>query len=606
LSLNTGLWSKDGVTFVSGPGNVTLNDQVYLRHTASGSGTTQTNQTLTIGTVSDTFTSTTIAASGVVDLGINSSFMNNWGEDQPLANVFHQGRTTSGVAIAVDSKNQPTEDFGIYIYEGDAPGGGAGGGGGAQTGVHTGRFTGQATITGNIPIDSQSYDSGANQTTFQFTTTAAVTTSLSFANTKRLPADPPGTGITDVEIMRPGTTFGDYLNPLFVQGMQSFSHVRFGPNWDGFTYETGSTSWASRPKPDGLWDLDPNGEGQGGAWESCIKLCNELNIDLWVCLPANATSDYIQKFSQLILYGSNGVDPYTSVQASPEWPALNSNLAVYIELGNEIWNGTSPYGFISNEWQAIATTDFGLGLYDYGYASYTDADVLRHQMQGRKHVDMVNDIRAVVPDNLMNTRVRPVLMGQDGYAYRGLIALSYIMCVHGGHDWKTAFSGTWNENFPGRFNPDVPLLTPEDNTSTNTFGNVSRPISYWVYGYGVAPYLDGQSEVDLLASLSAAQARMQIQCFDIAQNEAGVVPMCYEGGINNTPLSNQKNFTDEFQYQPLYNLLDWWLNTKGGGPFANFALVGGAENWGQYPDHTRQDPATYPKIRACRQIAGLD
>jgi hypothetical protein len=58
------LWSKDGVTFVSGPGNVTLNDQIYLRHTASGANSTQTNQTLTIGGVQGTFTSTTQASAG--------------------------------------------------------------------------------------------------------------------------------------------------------------------------------------------------------------------------------------------------------------------------------------------------------------------------------------------------------------------------------------------------------------------------------------------------------------------------------------------------------------------------------------------------------------
>jgi hypothetical protein len=72
LSLDTGLWSKDGVNFVSGPGNVTLNDQVYLQHTSSDLNSTPTTQTLTIGGVQDTtFTTTTIAGgAGPADLTV--------------------------------------------------------------------------------------------------------------------------------------------------------------------------------------------------------------------------------------------------------------------------------------------------------------------------------------------------------------------------------------------------------------------------------------------------------------------------------------------------------------------------------------------------------
>jgi hypothetical protein len=89
FSLDTGLWSKDGVTFVSGPGNVTLNDQIYLRHTASGSGTTQTSQTLTIGGVQATFTTTTQVAPGAFDMtiGLNFYWPQFWANCNPWANL---------------------------------------------------------------------------------------------------------------------------------------------------------------------------------------------------------------------------------------------------------------------------------------------------------------------------------------------------------------------------------------------------------------------------------------------------------------------------------------------------------------------------------------
>ncbi len=51
-----------------------------------------------------------------------------------------------------------------------------------------------------------------------------------------------------------------------------------------------------------------------------------------------------QNLANLIKYGSDGVNPYTSPQSNPVYPGLNPNLRVYIEWSNEIWNWAFTQG----------------------------------------------------------------------------------------------------------------------------------------------------------------------------------------------------------------------------------------------------------------------
>ena len=83
---------------------------------------------------------------------------------------------------------------------------------------------------------------------------------------------------------------------------------------------------------------DRHRRGAGVPWEVCVALANETGKDLYINIPSNASIEYIDNLADLFAYGSNGVNPYTSPQANPVWPPLNSNLKVYIEFSNEIWN----------------------------------------------------------------------------------------------------------------------------------------------------------------------------------------------------------------------------------------------------------------------------
>ena len=62
ISITSGTYSISGGAYTSTAGTVTNGQTVTVRHTSSASNSTSTNTTLTIGGVSDVFTSTTVAA----------------------------------------------------------------------------------------------------------------------------------------------------------------------------------------------------------------------------------------------------------------------------------------------------------------------------------------------------------------------------------------------------------------------------------------------------------------------------------------------------------------------------------------------------------------
>src|SRR6185369_7683494 len=65
ISVTGGTYSINSGSFTSSPGTVVNGDQIRAQHTSSASYSTATNTAVTIGGVSDTFTSTTLAASTV-------------------------------------------------------------------------------------------------------------------------------------------------------------------------------------------------------------------------------------------------------------------------------------------------------------------------------------------------------------------------------------------------------------------------------------------------------------------------------------------------------------------------------------------------------------
>ena len=86
-----------------------------------------------------------------------------------------------------------------------------------------------------------------------------------------------------------------------------------------------------------------------------MALANETGKDLYINIPLMPRIAYIDNLADLFAFGSDGVTPYTSPQANPVWAPLNSNLKVYIEFSNEIWNwGFTQAGTGGNGWMQPA------------------------------------------------------------------------------------------------------------------------------------------------------------------------------------------------------------------------------------------------------------
>jgi Putative Ig domain len=141
----------------------------------------------------------------------------------------------------------------------------------------------------------------------------------------------------------------------------------------GITNNSPVRDWSDRRLPAHVFPtsvLNPRDatDGRGGfalinqptgiPYEHMVALCNQTGKNLWLNIPHLASADCITRLAKLIKFGSDGVEPYSSVQANPVWPPLDPSLKVFIEYSNEIWNaGTFGQGvWAIGEAAALGTT----------------------------------------------------------------------------------------------------------------------------------------------------------------------------------------------------------------------------------------------------------
>lgn len=159
---------------------------------------------------------------------------------------------------------------------------------------------------------------------------------------------------------------GQLFHPLLLERIADadWGFLRF-MDW-GATNASPQQNWSDRRKPSHIFmngiitarapaaGSDPNRE-TGVAYEHMVALCNATGRNLWINIPHLATGEYITRLAQLIRFGSNGSEPYTSANPNAEFPPLNANLKVYVEFSNEIWS--NGFAFPQGNWaqdQAIA------------------------------------------------------------------------------------------------------------------------------------------------------------------------------------------------------------------------------------------------------------
>jgi len=100
----------------------------------------------------------------------------------------------------------------------------------------------------------------------------------------------------------------------FVKRLTGFGVVRF-MDWQQ-TNDSKQVEWSDRPK----LEHDNQGTEKGVALEWLIRLCNDLKIDPWFCIPHQASDGYVREFARLVK------------------KQLGVDRRIYIEYSNEVWN----------------------------------------------------------------------------------------------------------------------------------------------------------------------------------------------------------------------------------------------------------------------------
>ncbi|MDX2110512.1 MAG: chitobiase/beta-hexosaminidase C-terminal domain-containing protein [Verrucomicrobiota bacterium] len=304
-------------------------------------------------------------------IDVASEFSINWNtyREQTFANAIKGGRSnwepSGGVTPTLDAEGWPQGDFDFIVSESLSPYDISP----METGDMRLTFKGRATVGtfGNCSLvaGSQSYDTVTNTTT---ATIRGVDNNGNVMNVRFSNTDRDGDygadgiadkdGLRDVKLMRLDQANGTSLpndmlfHPKFREAFERVTAFRFQRTNDQ------CVNWSQRSQPYYTFPTKSNpyiynsryGYTLSGStqlsheWE--IMLCNELGADYYVTVPHMAstagTGSYIEKLAKLIRYGSDSTgEPYSAPTANPVYPPLNSNLRVYVEIANELWNFAS-------------------------------------------------------------------------------------------------------------------------------------------------------------------------------------------------------------------------------------------------------------------------
>jgi len=131
--------------------------------------------------------------------------------------------------------------------------------------------------------------------------------------------------------IEPGREPAGPFNPAFLERLAPFSLLRF-MDW-GHTNGSPLVEWADRPRP-----TDLTYSTKGVPVEVMIDLANLLRADPWLCVPHQASDDYVRQLATLL---RDRLDPA---------------LRLHVEYSNEVWNR----GFPQSKWAVAQSERLGL------------------------------------------------------------------------------------------------------------------------------------------------------------------------------------------------------------------------------------------------------
>jgi len=345
------------------------------------------------------------------DIGVNLA-SNASDAGDPIWVDVHNTFSGWGSGVAVNSDSYPLEDATTgadlqYYPDGDYLL--------SYQGTGTVAFSGIGSLAGPVVTGSNGVSTGTVVINHQqgngwelFITVSGVSPSATISN---LHLYVPGYGSNPTQM----------FTNAFLHQLQPFSTIRF-MDWMETPQSTVST-WQQRTPPTSFVTTGPSGV----PYEDMIELANESQKDMWINIPAQATTNYVQNLAELI---DAELDP---------------NLKVYLEYSNETWASGSPANL--QILQAAQSNPL-----------VTATDPL-DQVEQQSAYELVSS--AQIFDQVLGTssaRIRPVVGGFAVYAGAAQTQLQFIQTNYGApsrYVWAVSIAPYLS--LPG--GDDVPGLT---------------------------------------------------------------------------------------------------------------------------------------------------
>lgn len=160
------------------------------------------------------------------------------------------------------------------------------------------------------------------------------------------PADP----IKNIRIIMPNEGGSDYeadylagarFHPTFLNLLRDMDTIRF-MDWQHTNDPKGQgTDWSKRATE--FFMSQAINDGTGVAIEWMCELCNEIDANMYPCIPHEATLDYTRSMAELI------------------FSRLDPNLGVVLEHSNEVWNP----GFPQYHYMVAQAGAAGIGRHEF-------------------------------------------------------------------------------------------------------------------------------------------------------------------------------------------------------------------------------------------------
>eukprot|EP01113_Clastostelium_recurvatum_P048342 TRINITY_DN8780_c2_g1_i3.p1 TRINITY_DN8780_c2_g1~~TRINITY_DN8780_c2_g1_i3.p1 ORF type:complete len:527 (+),score=103.58 TRINITY_DN8780_c2_g1_i3:147-1727(+) len=337
-------------------------------------------------------------------LGANLDGVVDWSRSFQFVDVIKSSRYPFGSPQApwdgsskMDANGWPLGDFGVVISTAE---------------IHVGdnykvSYLGHpCTIEGaasTATVANMQYNAATGMTTCDLNVPDTQTQlMLKFTNTSG--------GVKQLSIRRSGYGPNDVFTKPFITQLQRFAGPLRFMDW-ARTNGSPVGNWSSRALPTNAQYTGDNGV----PWEVCIAVCNTLNKDMWINVPAMAMTL------------ANG-DDYITELAKLFQKNLNGNLNLYLEYSNEVWN----WGFSQSHWNLNeAQIEVKAGKSPLNYNNDNNIYYWAYRRVALCLMQISDTFAQVFGKEAINKRIRPVLAGQVVNPIVIGVGLEMIQAVYG-------------------------------------------------------------------------------------------------------------------------------------------------------------------------------